>query len=142
MIKKLKILFLLIFCISYLNIAFCKDNIIQNNQTFWDVVSIQTIKNNPIFIKNLIIILLAILYAFLYLLTIRQIVIEYHLASSISFLWFAITNFWLAISNWFNIWSLWYFTAFVMWTITVILNETIKRKIIKWELSPKIPKKK
>ncbi len=146
MIKQIKILFLFTFFISSLNLGFCKDDeFIKNNETFlnpvWDFVNIEIKKDSSIFYKNLIIILLAILYSFLYLLTIRQIVIEYHLASSLSFLWFAITNFWLAISNWFNIWSLWYFTAFIMWTITVISNEIIKRKIIKWELSPKIPKK-
>lgn len=91
--------------------------------------------------KNIITIFLAILYAFLYTLTIKQIIIEYHLISSASFIGFSITNFWLWISSGFHIWSLWYFIAFIMWAITVILNEIIKRKLISWELKTKIPRR-
>lgn len=88
--------------------------------------------------KDIIWILLALLYAYLYSLTIRKIVNDCHNVSSISFAWFAITNLWLWFFNWFHIWSLWYFTAFVMWSITVIVNEIIKRKISKWKATPKI----
>jgi len=87
--------------------------------------------------KDIFSMLLALLYAYLYSLTIRNIIKDCHNVSSISFGWFAITNFWLAISNWYHIGSLGYFTAFIMWTITVIINEIVKRRIKKWKATPK-----
>lgn len=87
--------------------------------------------------KEIISLLLALLYAYLYSLTIRNIIKDCHNVSSVSFAWFAITNLWLAISNWCHIGSLGYFTAFVMGTITVGVNEIVKRRISKWKATPK-----
>ena len=88
--------------------------------------------------KEIISILLALLYAYLYSLTIRKIIKDCHNVSSISFAWFALTNLWLGISNWFHIGSFGYFTAFVMWIVTVIVNEVVKWKINNWKAIPKI----
>jgi hypothetical protein len=111
-------------------------------KTYW--IDDEFDKENQLLQENLkkyIMVFLAILYAFLYCLTIKQILVEHHLVSSASFLGFSLTNFGLWLSNWFYIWSMWYFTAFFMGATTVILNEIIKRKLVNWELIPKIPKR-
>lgn len=88
--------------------------------------------------NEIISIILTLFYAYLYSLTIRKILKDKHTVSSISFSWFALTNLWLSLSNGFSIWCLWYLTAFIMWSITVVVNERIKRKINAWETIPKI----
>ncbi|MDP2103380.1 MAG: hypothetical protein Q8K26_00480 [Candidatus Gracilibacteria bacterium] len=89
-------------------------------------------------VKDIVSISLAFLYAYLYLFTIKKILQDYHNVSTISFAGFAFTNLGLGISNGFHIGSLGYFTAFLMGSITVMVNEMVKGKISRGEVTPKI----
>lgn len=82
-------------------------------------------------------IIFAVIYALFYTATIKKILTTFHTVSTFSFSGFALTNLWLWLSNWLVIGSIWYFTAFTMWTITVICNLIITAKIKNKTITPK-----
>lgn len=84
--------------------------------------------------------LFALIYIYLYTKTILNIRKKHHTVATFSFAWFSILNWWFSLQNWIlDPGSLGYLSAWIMWAVTVVVNEIEKKKIARWEVKPWVP---